>query len=101
MSWLNYIVFASDWDIAKQHLSHLTHMQALISECLIKSYFLISQPKHMLWVLKRTTFMRLLFQAPKTNEPRSDKRDLLAIKVKSEMFTEKERPSCCEHLQKI
>ena len=35
------------------------------------------------------------------NEPRSDKRDLLAIKVKSEIFTEKERPSHCEHLQKI
>ena len=34
-------------------------------------------------------------------ESRSDKRDLLVIKVKSEIFTEKERPSCCEHLQKI
>ena len=29
-------------------------------------------------------------------EPRSDKRVLLAIKVKSEIFTEKERPSCCD-----
>ena len=29
------------------------------------------------------------------------KRDLLAIKVKSEIFTEKVRPSCCEQLQKI
>ena len=35
------------------------------------------------------------------NEPRSDKRDPLAVKVKSEIFTEKERPSCCEQLQKI
>ena len=34
-------------------------------------------------------------------EPRSDNRDLLAIKFKSEIFTEKERPSCCEQLQKI
>ena len=34
-------------------------------------------------------------------EPRSDKRDLLAIKVKSEIITEKERPSCYEQLQKI
>ena len=34
-------------------------------------------------------------------EPRSDKRDLLAIKVKSQIFTEKERPSFCEQLQKI
>ena len=29
----------------------------------------------------------------KLYEPRSDKRDLLAIKVKNEIFTEKERPS--------
>ena len=35
------------------------------------------------------------------NEPRSDKRDLLAIKVKSEIFAEKERPNCCEQLPKI
>ena len=27
--------------------------------------------------------------------------DLLAIKVKSEIFTEEERPICCEQLQKI
>ena len=35
------------------------------------------------------------------NEPRSDRSDLLAIKVISEIFTEKERHSCCEQLQKI
>ena len=34
-------------------------------------------------------------------EPGSDRRDILAIKVKSEIFTEKVRPSCCEQLQKI
>ena len=34
-------------------------------------------------------------------ELRSDKRDLLGIKVKSEIITEKESPSCCEQLQKI
>ena len=34
-------------------------------------------------------------------EPRSERRDLLAIKVKSEIFTYIERPSCCEQLQKI
>ena len=33
--------------------------------------------------------------------PRSDKRDLMAIKVKSEIFTEKERPSYCEQLLKF
>ena len=36
-----------------------------------------------------------------TYEPRSDKRDLLAIKVQSEILTEKERAGCCEQLQKI
>ena len=36
-----------------------------------------------------------------TIEQRSDKRDLLAIKFKSEIFTVKERPRCCEQLQKI
>ena len=30
-----------------------------------KIYFLISQPKHMLWVLKRTVSMRRFFWAPK------------------------------------
>ena len=29
-------------------------------------------------------------------EPRSDRRDLLATKVKSEIFTEKESFGCCE-----
>ena len=38
---------------------------------------------------------------PNAFEPRSDNRDLLAIKVESEIFTEEERPSCCEQLQKI
>ena len=33
-------------------------------------------------------------------EPRSERRDLLAIKVQSEIFTEKERAGCCEQLQK-
>ena len=31
-----------------------------------KTIFLISQPKHMLWVLKRTVSMRRFFCAPKT-----------------------------------
>ena len=34
-------------------------------------------------------------------EPRSDRRDLLAIKVKSEIFTEKEKASCCDQFQTI
>ena len=35
------------------------------------------------------------------NEPGSDKRDHLAIKVKIEILIKKERPSCCLQLQKI
>ena len=31
-----------------------------------KIIYLISQPKHMLWALKRTISMRLFFCAPKT-----------------------------------
>ena len=33
--------------------------------------------------------------------PRTDKRDLMAIKVKSNIFTQKERPTYCEQLMKI
>ena len=33
----------------------------------LKIIFLISQPKHMLWVLKRTVLMRWFFRAPKTH----------------------------------
>ena len=36
-------------------------MQALRQECITENYFLIPQPKHMLWVLKRTVSMRRLF----------------------------------------
>ena len=35
------------------------------------------------------------------NEPKSDRRDLLATKVNNKIFTKKERPSYCEQLQKI
>ena len=34
-------------------------------------------------------------------ETRSDRRDLLATKVNSEIFTEKERPSYCEHYRQF
>ena len=33
----------------------------------LKIIFLISQPKHMLWVLKRTVSMKRFFGVPKTN----------------------------------
>ena len=38
----------------------------LVKSVYQKNNFLISQPKHMLWVLKRTVSMRLFFWAPKT-----------------------------------
>ena len=39
---------------------------SLAKSVLQENNFLISQPKHMLWVLKRTVSMRLFFWAPKT-----------------------------------
>ena len=48
-----------------------THFDAINSP-LVKSvyqkkhFFFISEPKHMLWVLKRTVSMRRFFWAPKT-----------------------------------
>ena len=39
----------------------------LVKSVYRKNNFLISQPKHMLWVLKRTVSMRLFFLAPKTH----------------------------------
>ena len=38
----------------------------LVKSVYHKINFLISQPKHMLWVLKRTISMRRFFWAPKT-----------------------------------
>ena len=63
------MTIAVDWD-AKQlikdiHSMHLTGLQ-IIGHTGI--FFLISQPKHMLWVLKRTVSMKRLFWAPKTHD---------------------------------
>ena len=41
-------------------------LQGFSYECVLENNFLISQPKHMLWVLKRTVSMRLFFLEPKT-----------------------------------
>ena len=51
--------------------SSYTRRKANVTEALVKSAyqkfnFLISKPKHMLWVLKRTVSMRRFFWAPKT-----------------------------------
>ena len=57
----------------------------------------------MVWLHSRDVILhaRSSYYFNNTFEPGSDNRDPLAIKVKSEIFLEKERPSCCEHLQKI
>ena len=39
----------------------LTHYQALVKSAYQKNDFIISQPKNMLWVLKRTVSMRRFF----------------------------------------
>ena len=51
-------------------------------------------------IFKKNIEKKLKFDL-NTYEPRSDRRDLLTIKVKSEIFTEKEKTSCCNQLQKI
>ena len=38
----------------------------MLKNCVYKKQIVISQPKHMLWVLKRTVSMKLFFWAPKT-----------------------------------
>ena len=44
----------------------LNVIRPLVKSAYQKYNFLISQPKHMLWVLKRTVSMRQFFRAPKT-----------------------------------
>ena len=45
-------------------------IQAPRKECVTEMYFLISQAKHMLWVLKRTVSVKRFFLAPKNNVKR-------------------------------
>ena len=53
--------------VLRVKLAHEILARPLVkSGALLKIYFLISQPKHMLWVLKRTVSMRRFFLAPKT-----------------------------------
>ena len=73
------------WVLKKNHLNEMVHLstqnlclnslirkysqfhakngmyQAARYECVTENYFLISQPKHMLWVLQRTVSMRWFF----------------------------------------
>ena len=48
-----------------EKLQYAYKIRPLVNECVQKINFLISQPKHMLWVLKRTISMRWFFWAPK------------------------------------
>ena len=51
----------------KRHSSSILYIhRPLVKSAYQKNNFLISQPKHMLWVLKRTISMRRFFWAPKT-----------------------------------
>ena len=47
------------------HVAYVNWKKSL-DKSVIKINFLISEPKHMLWVLKRTVSMRQFFWAPKT-----------------------------------
>ena len=79
-----------------------TEMLSFLAErtSIIYVQFIIGSKK--LYPFKRTRSRKILNISFQTAfEPRSDKRGLVAIKVKSEIFTEKERSSCCEQLQKI
>ena len=49
-----------------KELKTQTISRPLVKSAYQKINFLISQPKHMLWVLKRTVSMRQFFWAPKT-----------------------------------
>ena len=53
----------SDWEdgvLSPDRTDHEVH-SGLSFECITKNNFLIPQPKHMLWVLKRTVSMRQFF----------------------------------------
>ena len=50
-----------------QHVLVLLKSRRPHKSAYLKIIFLISQPKHMLWVLKRTVSMRLFFWAAKTH----------------------------------
>ena len=62
---------------------------------------------HVCWVIVEKKHTRAVFLMTRlsnkrnANGLRSDKRDLMAIKVKSNSFTRKERPPYCEQLLKI
>ena len=52
------MLFLSSADFVQKHTT-------LVKSVKQKNKFLISQPKHMLWVLKRNVSMRLFFERPK------------------------------------
>ena len=48
------------------HMCRIVFNRPLVKSTYQKINFLISQTKHMLWVLKRSVSMRRFFRAPKT-----------------------------------
>ena len=54
------------WNFSGSNMDGLTWYRTLGTSAYQKTNFLISQLKHMLWVLKRTVSMRQFFWAPKT-----------------------------------
>ena len=56
-SWSSWVVFPLLYNCLADHWS----IRPLVKSAYQKNNFLISQPKHMLWVLKRTVSMRRFF----------------------------------------
>ena len=61
----------------------------LVESAYQKINFLISQPKHMLWVLKRTVSMRRLFWAPKTYVQTDGLESINNFTLKNSVYLEK------------
>ena len=52
-------------------------------------------------IMSRSKKIDAIISSMKSYGPRSDKRDLMAIQVKTGIFTGSARLSCCEHCLKI
>ena len=54
------------WDGEISAVTKLKSSRPLVKNAFQKNNILISQPKHTLWILKRTVSMKWLISAPKT-----------------------------------
>ena len=63
LSILMFIIIASSGCITFSNIHYIQSIifRPLVKSAYLKNDFLISQPKHMLWVLKRTVSMRRFF----------------------------------------